>query len=53
MKIRWIAAGPSAAHCLAGDMEGRLFSWGRNEVRSWVGGEKGGQTDGWAEHMGG
>ena len=32
VKIRWIAAGPAAAHCLAGDMDGKIYSWGRNEV---------------------
>jgi len=32
IKIRFVAAGPAAAHCLAGDMEGKLYTWGRNEV---------------------
>lgn len=32
IKIGWIAAGPSAAHCLAGGIDGKLFAWGRNEV---------------------
>jgi alpha-tubulin suppressor-like RCC1 family protein len=29
----FVSAGPAAVHCLAGDSEGRLYSWGRNEVR--------------------
>ena len=33
VKIAFIASGPSAVHCLAGDTEGRLYTWGRNEVR--------------------
>eukprot|EP00798_Chlamydomonas_sp_ICE-L_P030066 gene30066-35035_t len=31
IKIAFIAAGPCAVHCMAGDMEGRLYTWGRNE----------------------
>lgn len=31
IKIRFVAAGPAAAHCLGGDMEGKLYTWGRNE----------------------
>jgi hypothetical protein len=30
----FIAAGPAAVHCIAGDSEGRLYTWGRNEVGS-------------------
>lgn len=31
VKIRFIAAGAAACHCIAGDMDGRCFTWGRNE----------------------
>ncbi|KAG2451142.1 hypothetical protein HYH02_004409 [Chlamydomonas schloesseri] len=31
VKIMFIAAGPAACHCFAGDSEGNLYSWGRNE----------------------
>lgn len=31
VKIRFIAAGSAACHCIAGDMDGRCFTWGRNE----------------------
>ena len=33
IKIRFVAAGPSSCHCILGDMEGQLYTWGRNEVR--------------------
>ncbi len=29
----FVASGPAAIHCIAGDVDGRLFTWGRNEVR--------------------
>ncbi len=29
----FIASGPAACHCFAGDSAGNLYSWGRNEVR--------------------
>ena len=29
--VAFVAAGPSAMHCLVGAVDGRLFSWGRNE----------------------
>ena len=29
--VAFVAAGPSAMHCLAGAVDGRLFAWGRNE----------------------
>ena len=32
IKIAFIAAGSAAVHCIAGDMDGRLYTWGRNEV---------------------
>ena len=32
VKVRFVAAGPAAAHCLVGAMDGKLFTWGRNEV---------------------
>ena len=37
IRIATVAAGPCAVHCMAIDMDGRLYSWGRNEVRmhSW------------------
>ncbi|GMH42697.1 hypothetical protein BSKO_10616 [Bryopsis sp. KO-2023] len=31
VKIRFVAAGSAACHCIAGDMDGRCFTWGRNE----------------------
>ncbi|MEW5307892.1 MAG: hypothetical protein WDW38_007738 [Sanguina aurantia] len=31
IKIMFIAGGPSAVHAMAGDSEGRLFTWGRND----------------------
>ena len=27
-----MAAGPAACHCIVGDVEGKVFTWGRNEV---------------------
>jgi hypothetical protein len=33
IKIAFISGGTSAVHCLAGDVDGRLYTWGRNEVR--------------------
>ena len=33
VKIRFVAAGPTACHCIVGDMDGRCYTWGRNEVR--------------------
>lgn len=33
IRIATVAAGPCAVHCMAIDMDGRLYSWGRNEVR--------------------
>ena len=29
--VAFVAAGPSAVHCLVGAVDGRLFTWGRNE----------------------
>ena len=29
--VAFVAAGPSAMHCLVGAVDGRLFTWGRNE----------------------
>ena len=29
--MAFVAAGPSATHCLVGAVDGRLFTWGRNE----------------------
>ena len=40
IRIATVAAGPCAVHCMAIDMDGRLYSWGRNEVRM-HGGNKG------------
>lgn len=34
VKINFVAAGSAAAHIMCIDMEGRLFTWGRNSVRS-------------------
>lgn len=34
VKIAFIAAGSSAAHCIAGDVNGVCYTWGRNEVRA-------------------
>lgn len=31
VKIMFIASGPAACHCFAGDTAGNLYSWGRNE----------------------
>jgi alpha-tubulin suppressor-like RCC1 family protein len=31
VKVTFIAAGPAAAHCIAGDDQGRVWTWGRNE----------------------
>mmetsp|Transcript_4294 Transcript_4294/g.9316 ORF Transcript_4294/g.9316 Transcript_4294/m.9316 type:complete len:473 (+) Transcript_4294:148-1566(+) len=31
IRIAFVAAGSTAVHCLAGDTEGRLYTWGRNE----------------------
>ncbi|GAX75806.1 hypothetical protein CEUSTIGMA_g3249.t1 [Chlamydomonas eustigma] len=31
IKIAFISGGTSAVHCLAGDVDGRLYTWGRNE----------------------
>ncbi|KXZ45514.1 hypothetical protein GPECTOR_53g100 [Gonium pectorale] len=31
VKIMFIASGPAACHCFAGDAAGNLYSWGRNE----------------------
>eukprot|EP00803_Ostreobium_quekettii_P006172 evm.model.scf_450.2 EVM.evm.TU.scf_450.2 scf_450:27460-36815(+) len=31
VKIRFVASGCASVHCIAGDMDGRLFTWGRNE----------------------
>ena len=33
VRVRFIAAGPAACHSIIGDMEGKVYSWGRNEVR--------------------
>ncbi len=33
VRIMFVAAGPAAVHCLAGDANGNLYAWGRNEVR--------------------
>lgn len=30
----FVAGGAAAVHCLAGDADGNLYSWGRNEVRA-------------------
>ena len=32
VRIAFIAAGSAACHCLAGGMDGKLYTWGRNEV---------------------
>ena len=32
VRIAFIAAGSAACHCLAGGVDGRLYTWGRNEV---------------------
>ena len=31
IKIAFVSSGPAAVHCLAGDVDGNLYSWGRNE----------------------
>mmetsp|Transcript_6849 Transcript_6849/g.11673 ORF Transcript_6849/g.11673 Transcript_6849/m.11673 type:complete len:475 (-) Transcript_6849:559-1983(-) len=31
VRLLFVAAGPAAVHCIAGDVDGRLFTWGRNE----------------------
>jgi hypothetical protein len=30
--VQFIAAGSAACHCIIGDVDGRCFTWGRNEV---------------------
>ncbi|KAI7743893.1 hypothetical protein M8C21_029895 [Ambrosia artemisiifolia] len=32
--IRYVAAGCASCHCVALDVDGRCFTWGRNDVRS-------------------
>lgn len=32
VKIRFVASGSSACHCLALDVNGLCYTWGRNEV---------------------
>ena len=32
VKIRFVAAGSAACHCLALDVNGLCYTWGRNEV---------------------
>ena len=32
VRIAFIAAGSAACHCLAGGVDGKLYTWGRNEV---------------------
>lgn len=32
-KIKFVAAGAAAAHIMCIDMEGKVMTWGRNEVR--------------------
>lgn len=34
IRIAFIAAGSAACHCLAGGVDGKLYTWGRNEVSS-------------------
>lgn len=34
VKVKFIAAGSASSHCILGDMEGRCYTWGRNEVRT-------------------
>jgi hypothetical protein len=34
--VAFIAGGPTAAHCIIGDVAGALYTWGRNEV-GWLG----------------
>ncbi|KAG1659452.1 hypothetical protein FOA52_007922 [Chlamydomonas sp. UWO 241] len=31
VRVSFVVAGPSACHCIAADIDGRLFTWGRNE----------------------
>lgn len=31
VKIMWVGTGCAACHCVAGDIDGRLYTWGRNE----------------------
>ena len=33
----WVAAGPAAFHSVIGTQDGRCFTWGRNEVRCFLG----------------
>lgn len=33
IRIRFVAAGSAACHCIVGDMDGKCYTWGRNEVR--------------------
>ncbi len=32
VRIAFIAAGSAACHCIAGGVDGKLYTWGRNEV---------------------
>ena len=34
VKVQFIAAGSASCHCIIGDVEGRCYTWGRNEVRN-------------------
>lgn len=31
VKIAWIAGGSAAVHCIAGDVDGAVYTWGRND----------------------
>ena len=33
-KVKFVASGSAAAHIICIDMEGKLYAWGRNEVRT-------------------
>lgn len=33
IRIAFVAGGPTAAHCIAGDVNGACYTWGRNEAR--------------------
>ena len=35
VKIKFVAAGSAACHCIAGDADGKCYTWGRNEVSLW------------------
>jgi hypothetical protein len=46
IKVMFIASGSASVHCIAGDINGVCYTWGRNEVRLNVGFVEGGGCNG-------